>query len=312
MAPLAVAFGQRQDGTPVVAFGMHDSTLRLIDPTATGTTETLAQSSAATALIAINPIPRFDGTVGGSDFAVSYQSTPAPSGLGGNGGLLRWDGTSANLTALPVTAGSPNTVTADWDEFRRWYPGIKQGRLQVTNTSGEPVTVTLQAASDSSSGCWYAPSWADAPAFPTAGVTVPAKQTSAIYTMGAYTAGTDGSCAATNNTDIWRGYLVVTPVNHPADARLVRLRLNQNMTVDVTNQAGGATTVSIQNAQQQLAAFGLWTVVVDTPAAPTPLSPPTVTGARVTPAETPVAAVYRFDVSGARSSCWAPRTPIRS
>ena len=127
----------------------------------------------------------------------------------------------------------------------RWYPGIKQGRLQVTNKSGEPVTVTLQAASDSSSGCWYAPSWADAPAFPTAGVTVPAGQTSAIYTMGAYTAGTDGSCAATNNTDIWRGYLVVTPVNHPADARLVRLRLNPDMTVDVENQAGGATTVSI-------------------------------------------------------------------
>ena len=230
---------------------------------------------------------------------MSYQTTPAPSGMAGNGGLLRWDGTSANLTALPVTAGSPNTVTADWDAFREWYPGIKQGRLQVTNTSGEPITVTLQAASDSASGCWYAPSWADAPAFPTAGVTVPARQTSAIYTMGAYTAGTDGSCAATNNTDIWRGYLVVTPVNHPADARLVRLRLNPNMTVDVTNQAGGATTVSIQNAQQQLAAFGLWTVVVDTPAAPTPLSPPTVTGARVTPAETPGPAVYRFDVTGA-------------
>ena len=105
-----------------------------------------------------------------------------------------------------------------------------------------------------------------------------AGQSSAIYTMGAYTAGPDGSCAATNNTDIWRGYLVVTPVDHPADARLVRLRLNPNMTVDVDNQAGGATTVSISQAPQHLAAFGLWTVAVDTPAAPTPLSPPTVTG----------------------------------
>ena len=43
---LSAAFGQRQDGTPVVAFGMNDGTLRLIDPTATGTTDTLAQSSA--------------------------------------------------------------------------------------------------------------------------------------------------------------------------------------------------------------------------------------------------------------------------
>ena len=190
-----------------------------------------------------------------------------------------------------------------WAAFRQWYPGIKQGRLQVTNTSGEPVTVTLQAASDSSSGCWYAPSWADAAAFPTAGVTVAAGQTSAdYYTMGAYTAGirrqlrADGT--GTEN-DMWRGYLVVTPVNHPADARLVRLRLNPNMTVDVENQAGGATTVSIAPAPQQLAAFGLWTLTVDTPALPTPLSAPTVNASQITPDGTPVAAVYRFDVSGA-------------
>ena len=91
-------------------------------------------------------------------------------------------------------------MTPDWDAFRHWYPGIKQGRFQVTNTSGEPITVTLQAAPDSASGCWYAPSWADAPAFPTAGITVAAGQTSAIYTMGAYTAGADGSCAATDDT----------------------------------------------------------------------------------------------------------------
>ena len=81
--------------------------------------------------------------------------------------------------------------------------------------------MTLQASPDSASGCWYAPSWADAPAFPAAGITVAAGQTSAIYTMGAYTAGSDGGCAATDITGIWRGYLVITPVNHPADARLV-------------------------------------------------------------------------------------------
>ena len=72
--------------------------------------------------------------------------------------------------------------------------------------------MTLQAASDSSSGCWYAPSWADAPAFPTAGVTVAAGQTSAIYTMGAYTAGPTAVARRPTTPDIWRGYLVVTPV----------------------------------------------------------------------------------------------------
>jgi len=300
-APMSAAFGQRQDGSPVVAFGMREGsgqgTLRLVDPRATGpeTTELSGSSPGPDAIIAINPIPRFDGTVGGSDYAVSY-AVPSASG---NGGLLRWDGTSSALTALPVTAGSPNTLSPDWDSFRAWYPGIKQGRFTVSNTSGEPVTVALQTSSSPGLGCWYAPSWADAPAFPAAGVTVAGGQASAMYTMGAYTAGASGGCAATDVTGTWRGYLVVTPVNHPADARLVGLRLNRDMTVDVTDQAGGATSVSIVNAHQQFAAFGLWTVVVDTPAAPTPQQQPTVTGSRVTPAGTPGPAVYRFDVSGA-------------
>ncbi len=59
---LSAAFGQRQDGTPVVAFGLTDGTVRLIDPTASGTTDTLAQSSGLNGVIAINPIPRFDGS----------------------------------------------------------------------------------------------------------------------------------------------------------------------------------------------------------------------------------------------------------
>jgi hypothetical protein len=46
--------------------------------------------------------PRFDGSSGGPDFAVSHQTTPGPD-MAGDGGLLRWDGTSANLTVLPVT-----------------------------------------------------------------------------------------------------------------------------------------------------------------------------------------------------------------
>ena len=84
-AVLSAAFGQRQDGTPVVAFGMNDGTLRLIDPKAQrhdGHAGAIA--APCTAIIAINPIPRFDGSSGGSDFAVSYQTTPAPT-LGGWG-----------------------------------------------------------------------------------------------------------------------------------------------------------------------------------------------------------------------------------
>jgi hypothetical protein len=307
-SPLCAAFGQRQDGSPVVAFGMSsDGTLRLVDPKATGPeTNALAVSSAVGgAIVAVNPIPRFDGTVGGSDYAVSYQEGIL-NVLAGTGGLLRWDGTSSGLTAQPVSAGSPNTVSPDWNSFREWYPGIKEGRFQVSNTSGEPVTVALQASSSPGYGCWYAPSWADAPALPPGGITVAAGQSSALYTMGAFTAGAEGGCAATDPTGVWLGYLVITPVSHPVDTRLVGLRLNRDMTVDVADQAGGSTTVSITNAQNQKAAFGLWTVTVGTPPAPTPQPSPAVTGSRVTPADWPDPVVYRFDVTGATYQLPAP------
>ena len=318
---LSAAFGQRQDGAPLVAFGMNDGTLRLIDPTVTGTTDTQTKSSPVYGIVAINSIPRFDGSLGGSDFAVSYQSQAAPT-FGGMGGLLRWDGTTSDLTALPIVAGSTPTLAPTWDAYRQWYPGIKQGRFQVNNTSGEPITVTLQAEPGSSSGCWYAPSWADAPAFPTVPVAVGAGQISSIYTMGAYTAGPDGSCAQPANSaenDLWRGYLVITPTNHPADTRLVRLRLNPDMTVDVGDQTGGMTTddppvatmnVSIAQAPQHLAAFGLWIITVDTPAAPTPSTPPTVAASRLTPDGAQYPAVYRFDVSGATYELPAPSGQI--
>jgi hypothetical protein len=310
-SPLCAAFGQLQDGSPVVAFGMTDGTLQLVDPTATGPeTNALAVSSAGPGgIIAVNPIPRLDGTAGGSDYAVSYQQVsfgggaPTPQGTGG---LLRWDGTSSGLIAQPVSAGSPNTVSPDWDSFREWYPGIKEGRFQVTNTSGEAVTVALHASPSPGYGCWYAPSWADAPAFPPGGITVAAGHSSAVYTMGAYTAGAQGGCAATDPTGAWLGYLAITPVSHPADTLLVGLRLNRDMTVDVSDQAGGSTTVSITNADNQQAAFGLWTVTVGTPPAPTPQLSPTVTGSRVTPAGWPDPAVYRFDVTGATYQLPAP------
>jgi hypothetical protein len=209
------------------------------------------------------------------------------------------------MTPMNVTAGSTPTFTNDWEGFRQWYPGIKQGRLVVTNSAAEPVTVALQAEPDSSSGCWYAPSWADASAFPSGGfpnggLALAAGQTSAPYTFGAYTSGSDGQCAT--GGDAWRGYLVITPENHPADQRLVRLLLNANMTVDVaSNQAGGSTTAGVKALSVAGSAFGRWELTVDTPEAPVPQTAPTVAAARVsTAAMTSGPPVYRFDVSGAR------------
>jgi hypothetical protein len=296
---LSTAFGQRGDGSLVVAYGLNNATLQVIDPANTGTVSTIGTGQAEAVIVAINPIPRFWGTPGGSDFAVAQQTLPGI--LEGVGSAFRWDGASPGMTALNVSAGSTPTTTSNWEAFRSWYPGIKEGRFQVSNTSGEPITVGLQASPNSGQGCWYAPSWADATAFPAAGVTVNGGQTSAIYPMGAYTAGANGGCAATDPTGTWRGYLIITPTNHPADTRLVGLRLNRNLTVDVDDQAGGAsTTVSITQINASTAALGLWNITVGTPPAPTPASqPPTVAGSRVTPADFTGPAVYRFDVTGA-------------
>jgi hypothetical protein len=304
-AVFSTAWGMRQNGSPVVAFGTRggdgSGTIQLVDPSVSGPqTTTITSSPAGPGIdMAINPIPRVDGSVGGSDYAVTNQNTP--DSAVGVGGLLRWDGTSSGWTQQPVSAGSPNTLTTNLDDFRKWYPGIKEGRLLVNNTSAETVRVTLQAESDSSSGCWYAPAWADAPAFPSAGVTVPGGQSSALFTMGVYTAGSDGMCAvSTDTSDVWRAYLVVTPVSHPADQRVVKLNLADDMSVDVNDQAGGAATAAISLVTVGDAAFGRWQLDIGVPAAPVPYTVPTVSAARVTNAAmTSGPPVYRFDVTGA-------------
>ena len=181
---LATGWGQRADGTPVVTYAVNDGTLRLIDPSSTGTVNTLATGQAPDVIAAINAIPRFDGSSGVTDFATSVQTEPGV--LDGVGTAFRWDGSSPTMTMLPLSAGSTPTQTSSWEQFRRWFPGIKEGRLVIANSSAEPVTVTLKTDPGSSSGCWYAPAWADAPAFPTGGVTLTAGQTSTQYTMGAY------------------------------------------------------------------------------------------------------------------------------
>ncbi len=295
-ATLATAWGSRADGTPLVAFGMNDGIVRLIDPSNTGTANTLAASPAGGGISAITAIPRFDGSSGGTDFAVAYQTQIPPAGVGG---LLRWDGASTGLTPQKVSANANPYTTTDWEGFRGWFPGIKEGRLMLNNTSGEDLTVTIRPGDDSSSGCWYAPDWADAPAFPSTGVVVPAGQpASGPYVIGAYTSGSDGLCAVTSG-DPWRAYLVVTPASHKADARVIRLELNPDMSVDVKNQAGGAVTAAIHQTIVGDAAIGRWQLDLGVPNGPVSGSPPTVAAARVTTAQQTGPPVYRFDVTGA-------------
>jgi hypothetical protein len=307
--PLSAAIASGPDGKPVVAFGMSDQTLKLLDPAVTGATP-LSSGTSLNTIVAINPIPRIDGTSGLPDYAVGMQSSPSDPTVGG-GMLMRWEGTSSPLKPLPVTidsSGSSSTVLPDYNSFRAWYPGLKEGRFRILNNSGEPISVTMHTRPQAGYGCWYAPAWADVPAFPSQPLSVAAGQTSANYPMGAYTAGSTGGCGASDPSGEWRGYLAITPVRHPADVRVVNLHLNRDMSgdngVDVSDQAGGSTTVSITHVhppnQPQVelgAAFGLWTITVDTPAAPTPQAAPSVTAYRLTTTVPGRADVYRFDVA---------------
>src|SRR5271170_5035720 len=110
---------------------MSDGTLQLVDPTATGAeTNALAVSSAGPgAIVAVNPIPRFDGAAGGSDYAVSYQQ--GSNVVVGAGGLLRWDGTSSGLTAQPVRILCRRTGT-------RSANGIRASRKDGSRSATRP------------------------------------------------------------------------------------------------------------------------------------------------------------------------------
>ena len=74
-----------------------------------------------------------------------YQKTAAPN-WSGTGAVLRYDvvNSAGTLAPLPMsgTPGQPSTQvfqTADSNSYRNWFPGIKEGRFQVSNTSGDPM-----------------------------------------------------------------------------------------------------------------------------------------------------------------------------
>ena len=249
--PLSVAFGTLDNGSLVAAYGLTGGQLALIDPPTGNQIATYTFADTGPGVSTVNAVPRVDGTTGGSDWAVTLQ---APGSFGAaKGALVRFTGTTGAALPLQPAApsGSPpidNTLLGTIDEFRDWFPGYKMGTMSLDNQSGEDVTVSLQSRSESQYGCWYAPpsqtAGAEIPQFPGNGISVPAGQQSTLYTIGAYTAGAQGLCGADDVSGDRRAYLVVTPTSHPDDARIVNVLLNDNYTIDVSDQTGGSTTVT--------------------------------------------------------------------
>ncbi len=310
-SPMSAAIVHDSSGRPLVAMGMTDGTVRLVDPTVSGANVVASSPATGNAVVAINPIPRIDDTGGADDYAVAEQS--GSDIVNTTGAVLRYDEADQTIGKQALAAGGGHNLPRT--DFQSWYPGYKTGRFTVTNNSPDQVTVTLLQRSVSGYGCWYAPSFADGgQAFPqtTPGLTLASGQTSPTeYVMGAYTASTDGSCQGSDASAQWRAYLVVTPTAHPADARVVDLHLNKTLTagpevcdpadlqttgVDVCDQVGGSITVTATRQPAQLAAFGLYSINIGGPALPTPTASPQITATRLTVSPRNTNNVYRFDV----------------
>ena len=112
---------------------------------------------------AITPIPRIDGIPGGTDFALAIQN--GSDITTGTGGRVRYDQNAATLSFQTVARGNGQTLP-NRDAYRSWYPGFKEGRFQVQNTSGEPIQVDLTSSPQATKGCWFAPGWVGATPFP--------------------------------------------------------------------------------------------------------------------------------------------------
>ncbi len=316
--PLSAAIGYRPNSTkPVVAFGLTDGSVRLLDPTTSNPTPVAQISNLPLAPVAIDPMPRLDGS-GTTDYAAA---------LGTNGnvatgyGVSLTDGGGTTLTQNIVGVdGSGNSVltTASFDAYRAWYPGYKQGRFTLQNNSPYPVTVTLAQSPKSGKGCWFARGWADgATQLPGSGVEIDPGKSAGVFSMGAYTAGSDGKCAADpdeHKAAVWRGYLVFTPgpgaavtggSNLAAETRVVDVALDpEDWSLDIDDQQGGSLPVTksatIQPPGQpvgQAGAFGAWTFALGGARAPSATGAgPSLTGYQITPAVRNTPSVYRFDV----------------
>ena len=309
--PLSAAIGYRPNSTkPVVAFGLTDGSVRLLDPTTSNPTPVAQITNLPEAPVAIDPMPRLDLS-GTTDYAVALQ---VMSNVASGAGVFLTDGGGTTLTRNIVGvdgSGNSVTVTADFDSYRAWFPGYKQGRFTLQNNSPYPVTVTLPQSSSSGKGCWFAPSWADGgQQFPVSGVEIDPGGSAGPFSMGAYTAGSDGKCAADpdeHKSAVWRAYLVFTPGagaadpaggNVQAETRLVDVQLDpEDWSVSLTDQKGGSLPVTKSAATGAGAALGAWTFTLGGAAAPSVTgTAPSLTGYQITPAIQSIPSVYRFDV----------------
>ena len=287
---LSAAVTDRADGTPVAAFGMSDGTVKLWDPTVT--TANLLANAASTgtstdpnAVDAVSFVDRSDGTTGLPDVV-------AVSNIGNQARVLRYSG----ATTLAAQAVQPNGVTTtDVGGIRLWYPGYKAGSLQIRNNAYDPVKISFASRPNAAYGCWFDAALPGREAFPASSITLATKAVSSSYTIGGYTAGTGGGCAASDFTGQWAAYIVIAPLARPANTTTAKLVMSRTGQLSVT-AVGGALTLSASQVDKTTFALGGWELRIDGPAAAQAPPPPTLTGTQLDPAGTE-RPVYRFDLA---------------
>ncbi len=247
---LSAAVVDRADGSPVAAFGMSDGTVKLWDPTVT-TANLLANAPSTgtttdpNAVDAVGFVDRSDGTPGLPD-------TVAVSSVGNQARVLRYSG-ETTLNAQPVRA--KGVTTTDVGGIRLWYPGYKTGSLQIRNDAFDPVTISFASRPNAGYGCWFGPAFADRAAWPSASVRLESKAvTPTPYTIGGYTAGIGGDCAATDFTGQWAAYVVVAPVGRPANTTTAKLVMSRDGKLSVTS-VGGSLSVQARLLDSTAAAM---------------------------------------------------------
>lgn len=267
-------------------------------------------------------INHFDGTgqaVSGLTALTPWDGSPDNQELV----VQKWNGTQGGdqvlkyldgeLKPVPIGTGGATSVTDN--QLENWWPGYGLGVLRVANSTAGPVQVSMAARPDPGFGCWLDASLKQppVPAFPADPTPVGAGQTSHDYLIAALTAGPGGDCASAEGKGEWASYLVLTPVDDPADQHMIKLRVTASRKVEVDSQAGGDLTATVTRESVPGGLWGLWTLTITGPAAPKAAAAPTVTGYRLTsapkdgwqPPPKPVAndprrPVYRFDVTGAK------------
>jgi hypothetical protein len=295
--PLSAAVGHRPDGSPVVAFGTDDGSVKLWDPAVTSSS-LLSQVTGSDAVNALTFTDRIDGTVGVPDLV-------AVSSRGNSARVLRYSGAT---TLAPLAVAPQGGTSTDVGGIRAWFPGYKTGSVTFENLSVADAEVQLDFATrpNAAFGCWFSHGFGGAPPFPTDSVILDRSSTP-TYTVAALTAGQGGDCAATDFTGQWAAYVVATPLGRPADRTVAKLVWSRSGELTVQSVGGSLRLIVLRQPSAQ--PLGSWKITLFAPRSP---GNPTikVTGKRLDPAGTD-RPVYRFDVA---ATTWplAVSTPARN